>query len=345
MQLRQLGTAGPTVSALTLGTMNFGEQVDAALAQDLLDAAVALGVTAFDTAESYASPMRAETQGASETILGTWLARQARNRVCIASKVSGPAAKLRYLRGGPQLTRTQIRDAVSASLDRLRTDYLDLFQVHWPARSTNYFGRLGYAPRDDQGATPILETLEAISALVDEGLVRYIGLSNETPWGVMHYLALAERHGLQRVVSVQNPYNLLNRTVEIGLGEVLHREGIGLMAYAPLADGVLSGKYQGGTCPETARLARWPDYYDRYTTDSAVATVARYCAIAEAHGVTPAAMALGWTAAQPGVSTVVMGVSSEVQLRENVAAAAMTPTRALRRAIGETHARQPNPCP
>lgn len=345
MQFRQLGVSGPEVSALTLGTMNFGEQVDAACAHSLLDTAFANGINCFDTAESYTSPMRAETQGASERVLGSWLQGVRRQDVVIASKVSGPAAKLKYLRGGPQLTAPQIRDAVHATLDRLKTDYLDLYQVHWPARSTNYFGRLGYAPRDDSGATPIRETLDALAELTENGLVRHIGLSNETPWGVMHFLALAEAHGLPRVQSVQNPYSVLNRTLEIGLAEVLHRESVGLMAYAPLADGVLSGKYRGGAQPKGTRLDRWPEYYNRYTLPGAVERVEDYCDIAEDHQLAPAEMMLAWVVSQPCVTTAVIGVSCERQLLDNINAASVVLSKSVRRAIGKLHARYPNPCP
>lgn len=345
LQTRPLGAHGPVVSALTLGTMNFGEQVDAAHAHDLLDTALSGGINCFDTAESYASPMREATQGESERILGQWLQRVPRGEVVVASKVSGPAAKLRYLRGGPQLVRQQIREALDASLNRLGLDCLDLYQVHWPARSTNYFGRLGYAPRADEGATAILHTLEALSELQAEGRVRHLGVSNETPWGLMHYLALAERHGLTRITSLQNPYSLLNRVLEIGIGEVLHRESIGLMAYAPLCDGVLSGKYRHAAAPERGRVTRWPDYYTRYTTPAGVAATERYCALAEQLGLAPADMALAWVLSRPEVSTVVIGASDEAQLRQSLAAAACAVTADLRKAIGRLHAEHPNPCP
>lgn len=345
MQIRSLGVSGPRISALTLGTMNFGEQVDAAHAHDLLDAARSLGVNAIDTAESYASPMRAETQGVSETIVGNWLARVPRAEVFIASKISGPASRLRYLRGGPELDLAHAREAISASLDRLKTNYLDLYQVHWPARSTNYFGRLGYSPRDDSGATPIRETLEALATLVEDGLVRHIGVSNETPWGLMHYLVLSARFGLPRILSVQNPYNLLNRTLEIGLAEVVHREGLGLMAYAPLADGVLSGKYLNGVRPTDTRLASWPNYYVRHQSADAEYAVQQYCQIAREHDLSPVGMAMAWLLGQPGVSTAVFGVSSERQLVEIVHAASIELAKSVRHAIGRIHAAQPNPCP
>ncbi len=345
MQYRQLGGSGLEVSALTLGTMNFGEQVDSTAAFDLLDVALANGINCFDTAESYASPMREATQGASERILGQWLQRVPREKVLIASKVSGPAAKLRYLRGGPQLIRQQIRDAVFASLERLGIDCLDLYQVHWPARSTNYFGRLGYSARDDGGATPILHTLESLAELRADGHVRHLGVSNETPWGVMHYLALAERHGLPRIASVQNPYSLLNRVLEVGLSEVFDREELGLMAYAPLCDGVLSGKHRHGDSPSVSRLARWPAYYNRYTGDAVASVVERYCTLAEDNALAPADMALAWVLSRPEVSTAVIGVSCEVQLLQNVQAAERVLAPAVRKAIGRIHAEYPNPCP
>jgi len=325
--------------------MNFGEQVDAGRSHDLLDIAFAGGINCFDTAESYTSPMREATQGESERVLGQWLQRVPRQQVVVASKVSGPAAKLRYLRGGPQLVRQQIREALNASLGRLQIDKVDIYQVHWPARSTNYFGRLGYAPREDKGATPILHTLEALSELQDEGLVQHIGVSNETPWGLMHYLALAKQHGLTRVTSLQNPFSLLNRVIEIGLGEVLHREAIGLMAYAPLCDGVLSGKHRQGLAHEASRLGRWPDYYDRYTTPAGRAATEQYCELAEKHGLAPADMALAWVLSRPEVTTAVIGVSNEAQLRQGLAAASIKLPAEVRKAIGRIHAESPNPCP
>ena len=233
MQYRQLGGTGERVSAVCLGTMTWGEQNTEAEAHEQLDLAVDHGVNFIDTAEMYPVPARAETQGLTERHIGSWLAKRGgRERLVLATKVTGPSTGLDWIRGGPRLAPRHIRDALEASLERLQTDYVDLYQIHWPARSANYFGQLGYEPGDEDGAAleVIEETLDTLAQLVEEGRIRHVGVSNETPWGVMQYLRLAEEKGLPRVVSVQNPYNLLNRTFEVGLAEIAHRERAGLLA-------------------------------------------------------------------------------------------------------------------
>ena len=235
MQHNRLGDTGPMVSTLCLGTMTFGEQNTQAQAHAQLDRAVAAGVNFIDTAEIYPVPPRAETQGLTETYIGTWLqSRGGRDRLILASKVAGPGAWVGYLRdGNPRLDRRNIVAALDASLKRLQTDYLDLYQLHWPDRETNYFGKLGYEPVADEHSVPLLETLEVLADLVRAGKVRQVGVSNETPWGLMTALRLAEVHGLPRPVSIQNPYNLLNRSFEIGLAEVALREHCGLSGLLP----------------------------------------------------------------------------------------------------------------
>ena len=265
MQHRPLGHTGIDVSVLCLGTMTFGEQNTEAEAHAQLDRALAAGIDFIDTAEMYPVPPRAETQGRTESYIGTWLAaRGGRDRVVLATKVSGPGDWITWLRGGGhRLDRRNIEAALEASLRRLRTDYVDLYQLHWPDRETNFFGKLGYTPEDNDQSVPLLETLEVLAGLVRAGKVRAIGVSNETPWGLMRYLALAEQHGLPRLASIQNPYSLLNRTFEIGLAEVAMREQCGLLAYSPLGFGVLSGKYLEGRRPSNPLRAIQPLFQPR----------------------------------------------------------------------------------
>ncbi|MDQ6964491.1 MAG: aldo/keto reductase, partial [Mariprofundales bacterium] len=258
---------GLSLPALALGTMTWGEQnsQDEAFAQ--MDYALAHGWNFFDTAELYAIPPKAETYGATETIIGNWLQqRGCRERVILASKVCGPTTWCPHIRGGrARLDATNIIAACDASLRRLQSDYIDLYQLHWPDRNCNFFGKLGYLHQSDEVQTPIVKTLQALGQLVTAGKVRYIGLSNETPWGVMEYLRLAGELGLPRIATIQNPYNLLNRSYEVGLAEISCRESVPLLAYSPLGFGVLSGKYMGGAEPEGARLTLFEEY-NRYSS-------------------------------------------------------------------------------
>ena len=270
MKYSQLGTTGVQVSRICLGTMTFGEQNTEAEAHAQLDAAFDAGINFIDTAEMYPVPPKAETYGDTERYIGSWLRRSGRrDRVILATKVMGPSEDLRYVRdGSTRLDRRNIEAAIDASLERLGTDYIDLYQLHWPDRRSNFFGKLGYVhdPQDDP--IPLEETLAALGRLVEAGKVRFIGVSNETPWGVMRYLQLAAERGLPRIVSIQNPYNLLNRSFEVGLAEIAHRESVGLLAYSPLGFGVLSGKYLDGQRPEGARLSRF-QRFQRYTKEAA----------------------------------------------------------------------------
>src|SRR5512139_1840710 len=256
MEYRPLGRTGIKVSAIGLGTMTFGEQNTEAQGHEQIDHALEQGVNLIDTAEMYSVPPRAETYGSTERIIGTWLKKSGkRSSVILATKVAGPGAVLGvgHVRGGDnRLDRANIRAAVDASLARLQTDYIDVYQLHWPSRPTNYFGRMGYEHVEalqPAQAVAIEETLGALDELVRAGKVRHIGLSNETPWGVHRYLQLAGSTGQARIVSIQNPYNLLNRTFEIGLAEMSIREDASLLGYSPLAFGLLSGKFLNGARP------------------------------------------------------------------------------------------------
>ena len=246
MQYRNLGNTETQVSVICLGTMTWGQQNSRAQAFGQMDYALSEGVNFFDTAELYSIPPKAETYGRTEEIIGEWFkASGQRDKAILASKIAGPGADwASHIRHGKTTFNRQfIKKALDASLKRLKTDYIDLYQLHWPERRTNYFGQLGFVPDNEKQQTPFIETLYALDEQVQAGKIRYIGLSNETPWGVMRFLQLAEQHNLPRVVSVQNPYNLLNRSYEVGLAEVSWREKAGLLAYSPLGFGTLSGKY------------------------------------------------------------------------------------------------------
>jgi len=346
MQLRKLAQTALNVSPVCLGTMTFGEQCDLAQSHRILDRARERGINFLDTAELYPSPMKAETYGETERHIGAWVKqRGGRDKVVIASKVAGPGGRIAYVRGGPKLVEAQVRVAVEGSLQRLNTDYIDLYQVHWPARSSNYFGRLGYYPRDDSGATPLAETLAALDALRIEGKIRHVGLSNETPWGLMHALAVAKEQGFESVASVQNPYSLLNRVFEIGLAEVCHRERVSMLAYSPLAFGLLSGKYRNGAKPEGARLSLWADYFDRYTQGLVPELAHQYCDAAEEHGLSPAQMALAFVLSRAFIDSTIVGVTSTEQLDMCIDAAEMKLAKPVLKSIAKLHEKQPNPCP
>ena len=287
MNYKNLGNTDIKVSTICLGTMTWGEQNTELEAFEQMDFALDLGVNFWDTAELYAVPPRKETYGDTEEIIGNWFEKtKKRDKVVLATKVAGPARD--YLRSGENsFTGPNLESALNDSLKRLKTDYIDLYQLHWPDRHTNFLGQLGYQPKpDDPESAPIAETLKHLSTLVQAGKIRHIGLSNETPWGTMKFLALAEQHGLERVVSIQNPYNLLNRTFEIGLAEIAHREQVGLLAYSPLAFGVLSGKYRQGARPPKARLTLY-ERFSRYNSLAAQTATEAYVDLAETFELSP----------------------------------------------------------
>jgi aryl-alcohol dehydrogenase-like predicted oxidoreductase len=326
--------------------MTFGEQNTEAEAHLQLDRALAAGINLIDTAEMYPVPPRAETQGRTESYIGSWLAaRGGRDRLIIATKVAGPGDWINWLRGGGhRLDRRNIEVALEASLRRLRTDYVDLYQLHWPDRETNFFGKLGYSPAEDDRSVPLLETLEVLGDLAKAGKVRAIGVSNETPWGLMRYLSLAEQHGLPRMASIQNPYSLLNRSFEIGLAEVAIREGCGLLAYSPLGFGVLSGKYLGGQRPEGARLTLF-ERFNRYSNPESDRATARYVELARCHGLDPAQMALAWVTSRPFTTSNIIGATTLGQLESNIASAQLHLSQDILSEIEAIHQTQPNPAP
>lgn len=348
MQYRQLGNTTTQVSLICLGTMTYGEQNTATEAHEQLDYALAQGINFIDTAELYPVPPRGQTQGRTETYIGSWLhKRRQRDQIILATKVAGPGPKdwIGHIRGGPKLNAQHIQQALDNSLKRLQTDYVDLYQVHWPSRNTNYFGKLGYTYGKDNHSESIAETLEALSHLVQSGKVRYIGLSNETPWGTMTYLSLAKELGLEKIVSVQNPYSLLNRSYEIGMAEIAHRAQVGLLAYSPLGFGVLSGKYLHGQQPEGARLTLWGQYFTRYTKELARHVTGLYVELARSHGLDPAQMALAYVNSRPFVTANIIGATTMAQLKSNIASADLVLSAEVLKGIEAIHEAHPNPCP
>lgn len=346
MRRRRLGRTPLEVSPICLGTMTFGEQNTTAEAFEQLDYALAHGIDFIDTAEMYPVPPRAATYTRTEEIIGEWIAaRGNRHRFVLATKVLGRSRHMDWARGGPRLTPDQIRTACEESLRRLRTDHIDLYQVHWPERKTNFFGRRDYVHVSNDDPVPVAETLGALAELVREGKVRHVGISNETPWGVAAYLRAAEQEGLPRVVSIQNPYNLLNRTFEIGLAEMAHREDVGLLAYSPLAFGVLSGKYLEDRARGEARLSRWPEHFDRYSGRNARRATERYLALAREAGLDPAQMALAWVTSRPFTTANIIGATTMAQLADNIASAQIELHADVLEAIEKIHREIPDPAP
>jgi len=321
----KLGQSDLAVTPICLGTMTFGEQVNQADAHAILDRSLARGVNFLDTAEMYAVPAKAETCGATETIIGNWFAANpgARQKVVLATKVAGPSRGMPWIRGEISgLSKAEILNACDASLRRLQTDVIDLYQIHWPARNVPAFGALYFDSKKDKPCASIHEQLDALAELVKAGKVRAVGLSNETPYGVHEFVRLAEQHGLPRVATVQNPYCLINRSYENGLDETCHRLDVGLLAYSPLGFGLLSGKYDDGGihAPATdegkqGRMALYDSMKaQRWGRPEALAAAQKYNALAREHGLTPAQLALAFCYRNPKVASTIIGVTSLAQL-------------------------------
>jgi len=324
----QLGQSDLHVTPICLGTMTFGEQVDEPTAHAVLSRSLARGIDFIDTAEMYAVPTRKETFGATETIIGNWFAKNpgARQKLTLATKVAGPSRGMPWVRDGSGMTAADIVASCNASLKRLQTDVIDLYQIHWPERTTPAFGQLYYDPRNERSQTSIHEQLDAFAGLVKAGKVRHIGLSNETPYGVHEFVRLAELHGLPRIASVQNVYCLVSRALENGLDESMHRLNVSLLAYSPLAFGLLTGKYdQSGTegpdAPKGARISGYESVRkQRWGRPEALAAARRYNQLARDHGLTPAQMALAFCYTKWQVASTIIGVTSVAQFDEDVAA-------------------------
>ncbi len=346
MEFRRLGRTDLSVSLICLGTMTWGDQNTEAEGHAQMDYALDRGINFFDAAEMYPVPPKPETCGRTEEIIGTWFkARGTRSKVILATKIAGGGTRgLTHIRDGAPMDRKNVALAIDASLKRLQTDYIDLYQVHWPERATNMFGQLGYTHQPTDQSTPIEETLRALADAVAAGKIRHIGLSNETPWGVMQYLRLAEQAGLPRVVSIQNPYNLLNRSFEVGLAEMAIREQVGLLAYSPLAMGTLAGKYLDGAKPDGARLTLYTRF-QRYNTPQAEPAIRRYVDIARRHGLDPAQMALAYINTRPFLTSNIIGASKLDQLKANIDSLSVRLSEEVLTEIEAVHRDQPNPCP
>ena len=326
MNLVPLGRSDLRVTPVCLGTMTFGEQVAEADAHGILDRAVERGINFVDTAEMYSVPTRAETYGATERIIGNWLAARpgVRQKIVLATKVAGPSRGMPWVREGTGMTARDIMASCEGSLRRLRTDVIDLYQIHWPERHVPTFGEQYYNPQKERSRTPILEQLQALDSLVRQGKVRHIGLSNESPYGVHELVRLAEQHGLARVATVQNVYCLISRHLENGLDETLHRLQVSLLAYSPLGFGLLTGKYdeggfEGAAAPREARIAKFDSVRQgRWGRPEALAAARRYNELARRHGLTPARMALAFCYTKWQVASTIIGVTSLAQLEDNL---------------------------
>lgn len=349
MQLKPLANTGILVPEICLGTMTFGEQNTQAEAFQQLEYALDQGLFFWDTAEMYPVPPKPETQGATETILGNWIAQRGqRDQLFIASKIAGPSQGGSHIRDGQtRFTAAEISSAIDGSLKRLQSDYIDLYQLHWPQRPTNFFGKLGYGnteAHNQQQVTALEETLSALSDEIKKGRIRYIGLSNETPWGTLKFLHLAEKLGLKKFVSVQNPYSLLNRTYEIGMSEIAHYENVGLLAYSPLAFGYLTGKFRHGARPANARVTLF-SRFSRYSNPESEWATEQYAQLAERHGLTPTQLALAFIKQQFFVTSTIIGATNLDQLKENIQAFDIDLSAEVLQGIEDIHRKQPNPAP
>ena len=346
MNYKKLGNTDLEVSTICLGTMTWGEQNNQKEAFEQMDYAISQGINFFDTAEMYAVPSTEKTFGKTETIIGNWFKeRNNRKKVILATKISGPG--LSWIRGGGlQYTKENISSALLGSLERLQTDYIDLYQLHWPERNTNYFGKLGYKHKTEEREWNDFESiLRTLKQFVDEGKIRYIGLSNESAWGLSKFLELSRSQNLPRVMSVQNPYNLLNRTYEVGLAEISIREQSGLLAYSPLASGVLSGKYRNNQKPKGSRLQLFGDYFPRYARKSSNLAVEEYFKVAKKHKISLAQLSLAFVNQQSFVTSNIIGATTMKQLEENIGSINIKLSTEIIDEINSVHKNNSNPAP
>ena len=343
MKMNRLGNSDLVVSRICLGTMTWGQQNTEKDAHEQLDFATAQGINFIDTAEMYAVPPTAESYGKTEAYIGPWLKKQQRDKLIVASKVAGPRPDFTYLRGGSKVNKEQIDVALHDTLKRLQTDYLDLYQIHWPDRNTPIFGAYQYDPKREREATPIREQLDALAVHVKSGKIRYVGLSNETPWGVCQFTRMAEQHNLPRVVSIQNAYSLMNRTYEYGLAEACHRENVSLLAYSPLAFGHLSGKYL--TPDGRGRCNIFAGFGQRYEKVSAKPASQAYVELAKKYGMSGATMALAFVNQRWFMASNIIGATTMEQLKENIQSEYVTLSDECLKEIEAIHLRYTNPAP
>jgi aryl-alcohol dehydrogenase-like predicted oxidoreductase len=345
MNYKKLGNTDINVSTISLGTMTWGEQNTQEEGFKQMDYALDQGVSFWDTAELYSVPPKEKTYGHTEIIIGNWFKRSnKRSKVVLATKVAGPMRA--YLRGGGNNYGIEkMTQAVNDSLKRLQTDYIDLYQLHWPERNTNMFGRLGYEHKDGGDWNKFEDVLGNLKRFVDDGKIREVGLSNETPWGVSKFLEISKEKKLPRMMSVQNPYNLLNRTYEVGLAEISVRDKIGLLAYSPLASGYLTGKYRNDQMPKNSRIERDGDFWTRYDKPNTNKAVEAYHKIAKKHGLDLAQMSLKFLEIQPFVTSVIIGATTIEQLKIDIESVNIKLSDKIINEINEVQAIYPNPCP
>ncbi|MBR8827753.1 MAG: NADP(H)-dependent aldo-keto reductase [Gomphosphaeria aponina SAG 52.96 = DSM 107014] len=345
MKYKKLGDSDLLVSEICLGTMTYGQQNTLEDAKQQLDYAVAQGVNFIDTAEMYPVPGKAETQGKTEEYIGEWLVKQQRDKIIVATKIAGPSDRFSWIRGkNNRIDRKNITEAVETSLKRLQTEYIDLYQIHWPDRYVPLFGAPDYDPSQRRETVPIAEQLEVFADLIQAGKIRYLGLSNETAWGVCEFCHLAEKLGLPKIVSIQNAFNLTNRIFHINLAEACHFHNVGLLPYSPLAFGLLTGKYLNGI-PENSRLGLFQGFGMRYEKTNLGKAVESYVAIAQKYNLSPAQMALAFVRSRWFVTSTIIGATTLEQLQENLASIEIELTQEILTEIDKVHALYPNPTP
>ena len=345
MNFKKLGNTDLKVSTICLGTMTWGEQNSQKDAFEQMNYAVDQGINFFDTAELYAIPPNKKTYGKTEEIIGNWFKQKNnREKIVLATKISGPG--LSWIRdGGLQYTEKNIKKAIDDSLKRLKTDFIDLYQLHWPERNTNYFGRLGYEHTEEKKWNDFKSILEILKKFINQGKIRYIGLSNETAWGLSKFLEISKIFELPKMMSVQNPYNLLNRTYEIGLAEISIREKSGLLAYSPLAFGFLSGKYRNNNLPEGSRMKLFEDFFTRYKSNNATKAIEDYYKIAKKYNLSLAQMSLAFINSRSFVTSNIIGATTMEQLKENVGSLNIKIDKEIIQEINSIHKNNPNPAP
>ncbi len=346
MNYKKLGSTDVDVSTICLGTMTWGEQNSKADGFEQMDYAIDNGVNFWDTAEIYAIPMREETYGETENIIGEWFKKtKKRDKVILATKVSGPTSK-EYIRGGGcSYDEKSMSEALEKSLKRMQTDYIDLYQLHWPERNTNFFGKQGYEhDSNEKNWIAFEEILENLKKFVDAGKIRYVGLSNETAWGLAKCLELSKLKNLPKMMAVQNPYNLLNRTYEVGLAEISVREQSGLLAYSPLAFGYLTGKYRNNNMPKGSRIDLFKDF-TRYNNENSIKAIEEYYKISQKFNLDFAQMSIKFCEIQPFVTSVIIGATTMQQLKTNVESVNVKLNNEIINEINEVQKIYPNPCP
>ena len=346
MNFKKLGNTDLKVSTICLGTMTWGEQNNQKEAFEQINYALDNGINFFDTAEIYPSPCFEKTYGSTEKIIGNWFKeKKNRDQVILASKISGPG--LSWVRnGGPQYSEQNIKKAIEDSLKRLQTDYIDLYQLHWPERKTNFFGRLNYKHQEKEDSWNDFEKILIIlEKFIKQGKIRYIGLSNETPWGLSKFLEVSKIKKLPRMMSVQNSYNLLCRTYEIGLSEISIREKSGLLAYSPLAGGFLTGKYRNNNLPENSRQKLFAEYYTRYSKPNASPVIEKYYNIAKKFDLNFAQMSIKFCEIQKFLTSVIIGATTMEQLKINIESVSVNLKDEILKEINDVQIKYPNPCP